>query len=262
MMPSELGNVEQQLLLWMVAMLRPGAALLAAPMFGATAVPLQVRIILSLAIAIPAAAVNGLALPDAGLVSFAGFLLIAAEILAGLAMGFVLQLAFAAALVAGETISNAMGLGFASLADPAGGPASPAVGQFLSMLAIFLFLATDGHLMLIAIIIDSYRALPPGSAWLSGEAIYGLVKFGGLAFSAGLTIALPVGFALILVQIIMAMIARSAPTLNIFAVGLPATLLAGIFLLVAALPMIADSISHSIRLSIDSAQMLAGGRHF
>lgn len=261
MIPADLANVEQQLLLWMVAMLRPGAALLAAPMFGAAAVPLQVRLILSLAIAIPAATVNGMVLPEAGIISLNGFLMISAEIVVGLALGFVLQLAFAAALVAGEVISNAMGLGFASLADPAGGPASPAVGQFLSMLAMFLFLATDGHLMLVAIIVDSYRALPPGAAWLPGTAIYGMVEFGGLAFSAGLTIALPVGFALILVQIIMAMVARSAPTLNIFAVGLPATLLAGIFLLGAALPLLADSISHSINLGIEAAQKLARGHH-
>jgi flagellar biosynthesis protein FliR len=256
MIPAGFENIEQQLLVWMLAMIRPGAAFLAAPMFGAGAVPLQLRLVLALAVGMPSAAAAEMALPAAGIISVPGFLMIIAEGVAGLALGFVIQIAFAAALVAGEAISNAMGLGFASMADPASGQSSPAVGQFLSMLAMFLFLAADGHLALIAIIAESYRALPPGDAWLSFSAIGGVVKFGSLAFSAGLSIALPVGFALVLVQIIMAMIARSAPTLNLFAVGMPAALLAGVLLLGMATPVMAETIAHAIRLALDQAQML------
>jgi flagellar biosynthesis protein FliR len=253
------GNVEGHLLLWLLAMLRPGAAFLAAPFFGAGAVPVQLRIILALAIAIPSSQANGLALPASGLISFSGFSMMLSEVVVGLALGFTMQIGFAAALVAGEAISNAMGLGFASMADPAGGQMSPAVGQFLGMLAMFLFLAADGHLTLIAIIAGSYQTLPPGGAWLSFAAISGIAEFGALAFSAGLTIALPVGFALILVQIILGMVARSAPTLNIFAVGLPATLLMGILLLAMALPVMAGSISASLHIALDQARTLAGG---
>lgn len=260
MIPAGLQNVEGQLLIWMVAMLRPGAAFIAAPMFGANAVPLQLRLVLALAIGIPSAANANLALPPAGLISIPGFFMIASEIMLGLAMGFVIQIAFAAALVAGEAISNAMGLGFASMADPASGQASPAVGQFLSMLTMFLFLAADGHLALIASIAESYRALPPGRAWLSFSAIGSIIEFGGLAFSAGLSIALPVGFALILVQLIMAMVARSAPTLNLFAVGMPAAVLAGIFLLGVSMPVMADMLSNALRLALDQAQIIGGGR--
>lgn len=259
MIPAGFENVEQQLLVWMLAMIRPGAAFLAAPMFGAGAVPVQLRLILALAVGIPSATAENMALPIAGIISIPGFLMVAAEVVAGLALGFVIQIAFAAALVAGEAISNVMGLGFASMADPTSGQSSPAVGQFLSMLAMFLFLAANGHLTLIAIIAESYRALPPGDAWLSFAAIGGITQFGGLAFSAGLSIALPVGFALVLVQIIMAMIARSAPTLNLFAVGMPAALLAGILLLGMATPVMADTITHAIRLALDQAQIIGGG---
>jgi flagellar biosynthesis protein FliR len=259
MIPAGFENVEQQLLVWMLAMIRPGAAFLAAPMFGAGAVPVQLRLILALSIGIPSAAAANMALPAEGIVSISGFFMIVAEVIAGLALGFVIQIGLAAALVAGEAISNAMGLGFASMADPSSGQSSPAVGQFLSMLAMFLFLAADGHLALISIIAESYRTLPPGAAWLSFPAIGSIVKFGSLAFSAGLSIALPVGFAFVLVQLIMAMIARSAPTLNLFAVGMPAALLAGILLLAMAIPVMADTISHAIRLALDQAQFLGGG---
>lgn len=260
MIPGGLQNVEGQLLIWMVAMIRPGAAFLAAPMFGARAVPVQLRLVLALAVGIPSASMVNMSLPAAGIVSVPGFFMIVSEVMAGLAMGFVIQIAFATALIAGEAISNAMGLGFASMADPASGQSSPAVGQFLSMLMMFLFLAADGHLALVATIAESYRALPPGAAWLSFSTIGNIVEFGSLAFSAGLSIALPVGFALVLVQLIMAMIARSAPTLNLFAVGMPAALLAGILLLGVSMPVMADMLSNTIRLALDQAQIVGGGR--
>ncbi len=254
------GNIEQQLLLWMLAMIRPGAAFVAAPVVGAPSVPVAVRLIIALGIGIPAATASGLALPAGGIVSVAGLLFIAGEIVAGLALGFAVQIGFAAALVAGEVISNTMGLGFAAMADPVSGQMSPAIGQLLSMLATFLFLAVDGHLALAAIIVESFRALPPGGAWLSGDAIGGIVTFGGLVFSAGLSIALPVGFAMVLVQIIMGVIARSTPTLNLFAVGLPATLLAGIVLLGWATPHIAAGITQALEAGLDHADGVSRDR--
>ena len=92
----------------------------------------------------------------------------------------------------------------------------------------------------------------------SQEAI-GLVLFGGTLFAAGLSIALPVGFAIILVQLVMAMLARSAPQLNLFSVGLPAALLAGIVLLAMAAPMIADGILAVLRQGLGESQLLARG---
>ena len=253
-----LPNVEAQLQLWMLAMIRPGAAFLAAPVFGTGNVPVQLRLVLALAVGIPAAGAAGMAVPEAGIISLPGFLLIIAEVIAGLAIGFALQIGFAAALLAGEAISNAMGIAFAAIADPANGTMSPAIGQYLSMLATFLLLATDGHLALIGIIVESYTALPPGNAWLSSETMMGIAQFGGLLFAAGLSIALPVGCALIMVQIMMGMVARSAPTLNLFAVGLPATLLAGVVLLAMATPVMAETIMATMRHSLDNAEAIIG----
>lgn len=257
MIPIEFANVETQLQLWLLAMLRPGAAFLAAPIFSAAAVPLQLRLVLALAIGIPSAAASGMAVPEMGMMSLSGLVVIASEVMAGLALGFAIQIGFAAALIAGETVSNSMGLGFAAMADPTSGRMSPAIGQFLSMLATFLFFAVDGHLMLIAIIVDSYQTIPAGS-WLSYKAISGLVQFGGLMFSAGLAIAMPVTAAMIVVQIILAIISRSAPTLNLFSVGMPAALLAGVALLAISVPVMADAISFALSQALDQAASLVG----
>lgn len=257
-MPQGFAGLEAQLWIWLVAMIRPGAAFLVAPVFGAPYVPLQLRMIVSLALGMAALQANPVVLPDGGLVTIAGFMLVLGEVLAGLAIGFAVQIGFAAALLAGETIGNVMGLGFAGMVDPASGQSSPALGQFLSLLTTFLFLAIGGHLMLAAIIVESYRALPPGDAFMSAQSINGLVLFGGELFAAGLAVALPVGFALVIVQLVMAMLARSAPALNLFAVGLPVTLFAGIVLLAMAMPVMGEAITLSLQNGLAMARQLAG----
>ena len=259
MIPAGFAGVENQLWLWMIAMIRPGAAFLAAPIFGASFVPVQLRLVIALAIGIPALSVTGFTLPPDGLASFAGFVLVGGEVMAGLALGFAIMLGFSAATVAGEVIGNAMGLGFAAMIDPTSGQQNPVLSQFLSILATFLFLAVNGHLALAATIVESYRALPPGHAWLSADSLHGLVMFGGVLFSAGLSIALPVAFAIILVQIVMGLLARSAPQLNLFAVGFPAALLAGIVLLAIAAPVIGDGVTGAINLGLEQSRRMAIG---
>ena len=256
--PAAIPNIEAVLQLWMLGMIRPGAAFLAAPVFGAASVPVQLRLVVALAVGVPAVAASGLALPADGIVSVPGLLFIIGEVVIGLAIGFVLQMGLAAALLAGEAISNTMGLGFASMIDPVSGQSSSSVGQFLSMLATALFLAADGHLLLVGIIVDSYAALPPGGAFPTHGAIEGVLRFGSLMFVAGLSIALPVGFVLILVQIIMGVIGRSAPALNLFAVGIPATLLAGLVLLGIATPVMAEALARILSDALDVARGLAG----
>jgi flagellar biosynthetic protein FliR len=257
MNPADIPNVEAILQLWMVAMIRPGAAFLAAPVFGATNVPVQLRLVISLAVGVPAVLASGMQLPPEGLVSVSGIMLIIAEVLIGLSIGFVLQMGLAAALIGGEAISNAMGLGFAAMADPMSGRMSSAIGQFLSMLATALFLAADGHLLLAEIIVQSYVALPPGGGFMSYKSLAGVLEFGGLMFAAGVAIAMPVGFVLILVQMIMGVIGRSAPALNLFAVGIPATLLAGVVLLGVGTPIMAETIGRAMSDALELARTMA-----
>ena len=260
MLPAGLAGLEAQLWVFLVAMIRPGAAFLAAPVFGAQNIPVQVRLIISLAVGIPAIQQVPFDLPAAGIVTVAGFMLVAGEVIAGLALGFAVQLGYSAAMMAGEVIGNAMGLGFAQMVDPQSGASSPALGQFLSILGTFLFLAMNGHLALATIIVDSYHSLPPGQAWMGQGQMRDVVMFGGDMFAAGMAIALPVGFALILVQVVMAMLARSAPAMNLFSVGMPATILAGVVLLAIAAPAIGDGIATSIERGLDLARSLASAK--
>lgn len=257
--PAGFAGLESQLWLWLLASIRPGAAFFAAPVFGAPQVPLQLRFVVSLAVGIPALSAVPFAPPPGGIASVAGVAMVMGEVLVGLALGFAVQIGLASALVAGETIGNSMGLGFAAMIDPMTNAQSGAIGQMLSILGTFLFLAMGGHLILAAIVFDSYHALPPGAAWLSPKAIGNLVSFGGDLFAMGLAIALPVGFAVVLVQLVMGMLSRSAPALNLFSVGLPAALLAGLVLLAVAAPAMADTIARALMRGLDLSRTLARG---
>jgi flagellar biosynthetic protein FliR len=251
-------NVEAQLWLWLIAMIRPGAAFVAAPVLGAAAVPIQIRLILSLAVGMAALNSVEIVLPEDGLASIAGVAMIAGEVLAGVALGFAIQLGYSAAYIAGEAIANAMGLGMATMIDPASGSSTPVIGQLLAIVGTFLFLSMDGHLLLIQFVVASYVALPPGGGLMPATAFQSIVTFGGSMFAAGVTIALPVAFTLVLVQIIMGVLARTAPALNLFAVGLPATLLAGLILLAIGAPVMGEGIIQSLQNGLDLARSLAG----
>ncbi|NWK97116.1 flagellar biosynthetic protein FliR [Sphingobium lactosutens] len=253
-------GVETQLWIWLIAMIRPGAAFIAAPIFGAPAVPLQLRLILALALGLAALNSVTIQLPQDGVASFEGVMLVMGEILAGLAMGFAVQIGYAAAFVAGETIGNAMGLNFAAMVDPSSGQSTQVLGQFLSILATFLLLGMDGHLLLASFVVQSYTAIPPGAGILSNDTIWRLIEFGGSLMGMGVTVALPVAFALVLVQIVMGMLSRAAPSLNLFAVGMPVAMMAGLILLAVAAPIMAEGMTAALKSGLEEARTISEGR--
>ncbi|NCU12148.1 MAG: flagellar biosynthetic protein FliR, partial [Sphingomonadaceae bacterium] len=121
------GAVEAELWRLVFLMTRIGAAMLAAPFFGAAAVPVQLRVAITAAMAVLVSAWVPVTVPPA-MLSLAGMLVLAGEVLVGLALGFVLQLSFAAPILAAEQIGGAMGMTIASTADPVSGAQSPALG--------------------------------------------------------------------------------------------------------------------------------------
>jgi len=251
-------SIEPQLWALLFAMVRIGAAFVAAPVFSAVQVPLPARI--ALAGAIGVLVVNTIPVhPPGDILSLSTFLAVASEALVGLALGFVLQIAFAAPLVASEVIGISMGLGFAQAVDPQNGHATPALGQFLSILLTLLFLSMDGHLVLVDLVVKSYTMLPIGGAWLAPERLLNIALFGGYTFLAGLLLALPVGFLLLCLNMIVGMLSRSAPSLNLFAIGLPASLAMGVVALLVAMPAMGDYMQVIVREGLEAAARLVLG---
>lgn len=235
------GAVEGELWRLVFVMTRIAAALLAAPFFGAAGVPVQLRVAISAALAVLVCSWIPVSVPPA-LLSLPGLLAFAGEALIGLALGFVLQLSFAAPIIAAEQIGGAMGMSIATGADPVSGAHSPALGQYFTVMLTVVFLGLGGHLAWLRLVIESYTAFPPGRAWFTPERIAVLAGFAGQMFAAAVAIALPVTLVLLLVQMLTGVLSRSSPALNLFALGLPAGVLAGIAALIAAAPMLAEQL--------------------
>lgn len=231
---------------------RAGAAMLAAPLFGAMSVPVQLRAFLGVAIALFIHQWVPLPpLPD--LASVAGMAALVQELVIGFALGFVLQIAFAIPLIAAEQIAGTMGMAMATSVDPASGSQSGAIGQMFSLTLIFVFLALGAHLLWFELLIESYRAVPPGPLGLSAEAMLRVPAFGGQMLATAAAIALPVVLVLLLVQAATGVLSRSAPSLNLFALGLPAGVLAGIAALIAVLPVVIDQFADVSQLAVEQA---------
>lgn len=233
------GALEAELWKLVFVMTRIGAALLAAPFFGAATVPVQLRVAITGALAVLVCAWVPVAVPTA-LFSLHGLMMVAGEVLVGLTLGFVLQLCFAAPVLAAEQIGGAMGLSLATAVDPVSGAHSPALGQYFTVLLTLIFLGLGGHLHFIALVIESYSAFPPGQTWLGAARFETVAGFGSDMFVAALAIALPVTLVLLLVQVLTGVISRSAPALNLFALGLPLGVLAGLAALILAVPLLIE----------------------
>lgn len=236
------GQVEGSLWLLVFTMTRIAAALLAAPLFGASAVPVQLRVAISGALAVLACNWLPVTAPPA-LLSLDGLVAVLGEVAIGLTLGFVLQIAFAAPVIAAEMIGGAMGMAIATTADPGSGAQSPALGQYFSVVLMVVFLGLGGHLQFIALVMHSYEAFPPGAPWFSAARMEQVVGFGGTLFATGVAIALPVTLVLLVVQVVTGVLSRSAPALNLFALGLPAGVLAGIAALIVTAPLLADRLT-------------------
>lgn len=221
---------------------RLGAALMVAPVFGGGQTPMRVRLVLVLALTLMLAPQAPPA-PELAMWSSGWFLTLSQQMMIGVAIGLLLRLCFEAVLMAGTLISNGMGLGFAQLADPVNGGSTPVLGQFMTVLATLFFLALNGHLMLIQLLADSLRTLPPGTTGL-GAASAQQISLAALSlFSGAVQIALPATIALLLANMAFGVMSRAAPTLNLTAVGLPVSLVIGLLLLQSTLPTLQDVFS-------------------
>jgi flagellar biosynthetic protein FliR len=253
------GSLEAQL--WQIVFLsiRCGAALMAAPMVGGMAVPAPLRILLSIVLGYFIA--TWVPLPPApAMMSFAAIIAVLQEVAVGLMLGFVLQLAFAIPLIAAEQISGTMGLAIATSIDPASGAQSGALGTFFGLVLSLLFYAIGAHLLWYELLIESYRLLPAGEFSFGAWRAQSVVMFMGYGLATAAAIALPVVLVLLLVQVVTGLIARSAPSLNLFALGLPAGVLAGIAALIIALPVMVHQFNGVIEMALDQSQTLIGAR--
>ena len=227
---------EAEVLAWITPLiwpfLRALALFTALPVLGTRAVPVRVRIGLAGLIAF-AAQPTLPAMPLVPLDSPLAFVLVLQQVLIGISLGFAVRVAFAALEFAGEMIGLQMGLNFAGFFDPISAAAGTATSRFYGTTIAWLFIVINGHLLVIAALVQSFTAFPVGPepfAFLKSARPH---LWASEIFSTGLWIALPLMAMLLFVNLVLGAISRVASQINIFAVGFPVTLgvgLLGIFL--------------------------------
>jgi len=207
---------------------RIGSFLMVMPFIGTNLVPARVRLGLALLMTVLVVPL----LPDMPVVeslSAEAVGITLQQILIGTGLGFALMSLYQVFVVAGQMIAMQMGLGFASMVDPANGVNVAVLSQFYTITVTLLFLAMNGHLVAFDVIIESFRVLPVGLEGIGSEGVRALAYRISWIFVAAMLVALPAVTAVLIVNISFGVMTRAAPQMNIFALGFPIGLLFGLF---------------------------------
>jgi flagellar biosynthetic protein FliR len=243
------GQIEAWVALYLWPFVRIGACLMVAPVFGTSFVPARSRLILAAAITLLVAPL--LPATNVAPLSAAGFGIVAQQMLIGVAMGFVVQIVFDALAMAGQLLANSMGLSFAFNVDPLRGASTPVLGQFYSIIVTLTFLALNGHLALLEVLVDGFRGLPIGIDGIGADGLWQVTLWGGQIFRGALLVSLPGVTALLIVNLAFGVVSRAAPSLNLFAIGFPVTLVCGLVIVMFGLPSVQSSFIGLMREAFD-----------
>lgn len=250
-----------QLEIWLAQVFWPfvrvGSCFMVAPAFGAQFVPPRVRVVLAGAVALIIAPL----IPTTASVapfSAAGLIVTAQQVVIGIALGFCMQVIFDAVTLGGQLLANSMGLSFAYNIDPQHGAQTPVLGQLYSLLVVMTFLALDGHLRLIEILVEGFRTLPVGTSGLGSDGLWTVLQWGATLFSGALSVALPGVTALLIVNLAFGIMSRAAPTLNLFAVGLPISLVFGLGIILLGLPAVQSGFLRLLQQALMLTRTLTG----
>ncbi len=235
-------------------LVRPGMIVMATPFFGALNAPTQVRVGLTLLLAVLMAisAPVPASLPATGLA-----VVILREIAIGLAIAMAVRVIIAAAEFAGHFIGYQIGLSLGSLIDPQSGVRNNVLALLYANVVVVLCLATNVHHTVIRALADSYTALPIGLGGIGDTVATSVARLLGVIFMLGLRISAPVVVVLVLVEFALGLLARVAPSLNVIIAGAPVRIVAGLLVLAASLVGLPALISRYVPTVFDLAAGLA-----
>lgn len=249
-----------QLEAWLAAFMFPLARILAliasSPVIGNRQIPIRVKVGLAMLITFLIAPTLNIA-PDIEASSGQGLFILLQQILVGLAMGFSMRLVFTAIEMAGDLMGMQMGLGFASFYDPINASNTQVIGQFLGIIAALAFLTMNGHLYMLATLAESFKIFPISLNVPSASAFHTLALWGGSIFSNALRLSLPLIAALLITNLALGILTRSAPQLNIFAIGFPITLVVGFATLLLTLPYLTTILENFMQAGQDTMLRIA-----
>jgi flagellar biosynthesis protein FliR len=232
---------DAQVLAWIAPLLWPFLRTLALfsalPVLGQRPVPARIRVALAFLIALAAQAMLP-EMPRIALDSPQMIGAVAQQVVIGVSLGFAVRVVFAAIEFAGELIGLQMGLNFAGFFDPMSGGQATAVSRFFNTTVALLFIVINGHLLVIAAVVQSFQAFPVGDEPFAFIRQVQPQAWGAEVFRLGLWIALPLVAMLLFVNLVLGVISRVAQQMNIYAVGFPMTIGVGLVGTLLTLPLL------------------------
>ena len=240
-----------------LASLRIGAFLIAAPFFGGSSVPLQVRIIMAVLLGV--AVMTTVEVPDwQAFAGLKGLQVILTELAIGISSGLILTIWFSAVLLAGEKIASSAGLGFAAQIDPDSGGQTPVVSKTFSLFLTVIFLSWNGHLLVLRAVAESYTYLPVGAMPAFPVLIQSGIAAAGSMFLAATIIMLPLTAFLMAINLVIGVITRSAPQLNLFSFGFPISMIAIFVLLYLWVDVLGGAVDDLSHAAVENIQLVLG----
>lgn len=229
----------EKIQLFILLLMRIGGLLVAGPIFSHKAIPrkIVVSFSLGLAIVILPIFINTKLPPVDGMIDLLA--LCFREIVVGLIIGLVFSFIFLSIRLAGSIVAYQIGFAMANIMDPNSASPVSVIGEFWVMIATLIFLVINGHHIMITGLVDSFRVIPLGSGLPSGEVGVWMIKYASFVFVLAIKFAAPVIMTIFLVEVSMGILARTMPQMNIFIVGYPIKIFAGLFLIGSSLPVFA-----------------------
>lgn len=229
--------VQGQAAAFLLVLTRMSGIFLISPFFGSLNIPVQLRAVAALAMTLiifPVIVRESVVTAPETILMFGGT--VVQELFIGWLIGFVAYVAFAAINMSGKIMDMQVGFSVANVMDPTSGQQAPLIGSFIYNLAVIYLLIVNGHHMILAGLVESFRRVPlDGLVWNEALASFiGDITAGVLL--TGMKIAMPVTFAILITNVGMGILARTMPQMNIFVVGIPLHLTIGMFMLAMLLP--------------------------
>jgi flagellar biosynthetic protein FliR len=214
---------------------RPGMLIMAAPVFGGTYAPVQVR--LGLVLLLGLALTPFVPVPDAATTVGLG-LVIARELAIGFALALAIRALIAGAELGGQLTGTQLMLSYGSVIDPQGGVRNNLIGTLYSNQTIVTFFIINGHHAFIRNLVTSYAAMPIGSGHVDPSLGRSVMQMLGIVFVLGLRLAAPVIVVMLVVELATGLVARSAPAINLMAIGTPIRLAVGLIVVASLVPFL------------------------
>jgi flagellar biosynthetic protein FliR len=206
-------------LLFTLVLSRVSGLLMTAPIYGTADIPTHVRALFTLAIAVLVFPSQwGVPVPDPG--NLAQYLvLIGSELAVGAGLGLGIVILFSGIDLAGHLIDQVSGLMIAEVFDPTQGNNTSIVARLMSLVTLAVFVAIGGHRIVMAGLLDTFHTIPPGSAAIPAALGQTLVTLVGESFALGIRAAAPVVASMLLANLVLGLISRALPQLNILVIG-------------------------------------------